>query len=298
MQGHTRFGRGRLAVWICAAALAGLFLSASATRASINYNTDGATYTQNFDSLPNSPTNASLGTTPAGWTDDNPSPAAGNFSIVGWYLNHPIAATEGGFNGHQRLRASSGNSTTGSFYSFGANSSTDRALGATNSNTQANAGSNVFFGMRLTNNTGNTIFGFTLSYDGEQWRDGGNNPATPETDVVQYSLGASGIDDNSFTNVGAAANFTTPVNNTTAAAVDGNVAGKVAIGPVTVSDVAWLPGTDLWIRWVDTNIANSDSGLGIDNVNFVASSNLPEPATVGLLAIGAVLGLRRPRRAR
>src|SRR3954454_2947815 len=86
-------------------------------RAAILYSTAGSTYSQNFNSLPASPENASLGNTPAGWTDDNPSPAAGNFSIEGWYLFHPTSATEGGFSGHQRLRVGPGNSTTGAFMS-------------------------------------------------------------------------------------------------------------------------------------------------------------------------------------
>src|SRR4051812_46462943 len=83
----------------------------------IDYNAAGATYTQNFDSLPSSPLNASLGTTPAGWVDDTLTPGSGQFSILGWYLYHVTAETEGGANGHQRVRAGTGSSNTGSFYS-------------------------------------------------------------------------------------------------------------------------------------------------------------------------------------
>jgi hypothetical protein len=275
-----------------------LFVSSNAARASIDYNTDGAIYTQNFDSLPNTPENVSLGSTPAGWLDDSTTPAAGQFSIQGWYLFHPILQTEGGANGHQRMRIGAGTATTGAFMSFGSSASTERALGTLNSNTLAVAGGNAYFGMRLTNNTGNTIYGFTLSYDGEQWRDGGNATPASETDIVQYALGATGIQDTpSYINVGSGADFTSPVNNTSAAAVNGNTTGKVSVGPVTVSDIAWQPGQDLWIRWVDTNAAGNDHGMAIDNVNFVASVNLPEPATAGLLAIGALFGLRRARRA-
>src|SRR4051794_36810428 len=71
--------------------------------ATVSYDTDGSSYTQNFDTLPNSPTNATLGNSPIGWTDDNAAPGSGNFSILGWYLYHPTSVTEGGFNGHQRL---------------------------------------------------------------------------------------------------------------------------------------------------------------------------------------------------
>ena len=84
-------------------------------RAAISYSVPESIYSQDFDSLPNSPTNTSLGSSPNGWKNDDPAPGAGNFSIIGWYLLHPLNATEGGFNGNQRLRAGSGNSATGSF---------------------------------------------------------------------------------------------------------------------------------------------------------------------------------------
>src|SRR5438045_4168282 len=87
--------------------------------ASVTYSVAGSTYSQNFDTLPTTPANASLGNSPIGWTDDNAAPGAGNFSIVGWYLWAPISATEGGFNNHQRMRVGAGTSTTGSFMSWG-----------------------------------------------------------------------------------------------------------------------------------------------------------------------------------
>src|ERR1043165_1373114 len=87
--------------------------------ASVSYTTPGSSYLQNFDSLPNTPENASLGNSPAGWTDDNASPGAGNFSILGWYLWYPTPTTEGGFNGHQRFRNSGAPGNTGSFWSLG-----------------------------------------------------------------------------------------------------------------------------------------------------------------------------------
>jgi hypothetical protein len=281
-----------------------LFLSSNTSRASIDYNTDGATYTQNFDSLPNTPENTSLGATPIGWIDDTTSPGANQFSIQGWYLFHASAlgpTGEGGANQHQRMRIGAGTVNTGAFMSFGTSGSTERALGMVNSNTlTATVGGNAYFGMRLTNNTGNTIYGFTISYDGEQWRDGGNATPASETDTMQYAFGASGIQDSpSYSNLPASLNFTSPVNANTGsgAAVVGNTAGKVSVGPVTVSDIAWQPGTDLWLRWLDVNATGNDHGMAIDNVNFTASQFLPEPACASLVAIGALFGLRRTRRA-
>jgi hypothetical protein len=89
---------------------------------------------QNFDSLPNTPSNASLGSTPAGWVDDTTTPAAGQFSLPGWYLYHPIAISpKGGANGNARFRAGTGSTTTGAFWSFGPAGNADRALGILNS---------------------------------------------------------------------------------------------------------------------------------------------------------------------
>src|SRR3954454_17210241 len=147
-------------------------VGAGASQGAGIYNTTGSTYNQTFDSLPNTPTNVSLGNSPTGWTDDNAAPAAGNFSIVGWYLYHPTSVTEGGFNGHQRLRAGSGSSSTGAYYSFGANSTTDRALGDVGANTLSANGDNMYYALRLTNGTTDTLTDFTLSFNGEQWRQG------------------------------------------------------------------------------------------------------------------------------
>ena len=60
---------------------AALAAIATNTNAAVLYSTNGSTYSQNFDGLPNSPTNVSLGASPAGWTDDNApaAPAAAKF---------------------------------------------------------------------------------------------------------------------------------------------------------------------------------------------------------------------------
>jgi hypothetical protein len=283
---------------LLASMAAGALLFSTAVRASVLYSIDGSTYSQDFDSLPNTPQNASLGNTPTGWTDDNAAPAAGNFSIVGWYLYHPNVQTEGGFSGNQRMRIGAGTANTGAFMSFGASGSTDRALSGLASNTMAPAGSAMFTGLRLTNNTGTVLNQFTLSYDGEQWRDGGASTPNAQSLLFDWSTTATGIDVSQSASYTAAPalNFTSPVftNTGTGAAVDGNVAGKLSIGPVTVAGINWQPGTDLWLRWSDLNDAGNDHGLGIDNLSFSASA-IPEPATLGLLALGSVVLAARRR---
>ena len=235
----------------------------------------------------------------AGWINDTAAPAAGNFSIVGWYLFHPASLTEGGSDGHQRVRITAGSSNTGSFYSYGSSGSTERSLGSlVSSTTVPSTPGQQYIGMRLTNSTGQTLNSFTLSYDGEQWRDGGAGAS--ETDLVQWSSTATSINDSAnFTNADPLLNFTSPVNTTTAAAVNGNTTGKVSIGPVTQNGINWASGTDLWVRWLDPRGAGANQGMGIDNLSFSADvTGAPEPASATLLALGAVMGLRRGRRSR
>lgn len=282
--------------------VAGLALSALTTaEAAVGYSTPGSTYSQNFDSLPNTPENTSLGSSPIGWTDDNASPGAGNFSIVGWYLYHPLVLAEGGVNSHQRMRVGAGSANTGGFMSFGASGSSDRALGDVGSNTLAGPNSptnSIWFGLRLSNDTGITLTDFTLTYDGEQWRDGGAATPVAQTMNFMWSTTATAISDpnTAFTAV-PALNFTSPVfaNTGSGAAVAGNSAGLVAGITANVSGINWQPGADLWLRWDDINNAGNDHGLAIDNLSFSATAT-PEPSVLvlaGVAATGLLIFRRR-----
>ena len=273
--------------------VAGLALSALTTaEAAVGYSTPGSTYSQNFDSLPNTPENTSLGNSPIGWTDDNASPGVGNFSIVGWYLYHPLVLAEGGVNSHQRMRVGAGSANTGGFMSFGASGSSDRALGDVGSNTLAGPNSptnSIWFGLRLSNDTGITLTDFTLTYDGEQWRDGGAATPVAQTMNFMWSTTATAISDpnTAFTAV-PALNFASPVfaNTGSGAAVAGNSAGLVAGISANVSGINWQPGTDLWLRWDDINNAGNDHGLAIDNLSFSATAT-PEPSVLVLAGVAA-----------
>src|SRR4029078_12313043 len=81
--------------------------------------------------------------------------------------------------------------------------------------------------VQLRNNTGNTLSSFNFSFNGEQWRDGGNPTPASQTMVLEYGLGSAftGV---TWTSPGGAFNWTSPVNTTTAGAVDGNTTGRVA----------------------------------------------------------------------
>jgi hypothetical protein len=154
------------------------------------------------------------------------------------------------------------------------------------------------YGARFTNNTGVTLDNFTLSFTGEQWRDGGNSVSGSVAQSVTFGwkVGAANIQDTGFT--AAALGFTSPIfGATTGAALDGNAAAnRVAVGPVTVSGLNWAPGTDLWIRWEDIDHSGNDHGLGIDDLSF--SADVPEPMGLGVLAVGALALAGRGRRRR
>jgi hypothetical protein len=262
----------------------------------VGYSISGSTYSQNFDSLPNSPENVSLGNSPVGWIDNTASPGANQFSIVGWYLLHPLSLTEGGASGNQRMRIGAGTANTGGFMSFGSSGSTERALGDVGSATLAANGADIYLGLRLRNDTGQTLDSFTLSYNGEQWRDGGNATPVAQSMTFAWSTTATGITNGSFTTQ-AALGYDSPVFTATAGAVDGNNAGRVVVGPVTVTGLNWVPGADLWLRWDDIQNTGNDHGLAIDDVNVSAAAAVPEPTTWALFAIGVLtlLGFRRRR---
>jgi hypothetical protein len=196
------------------------------------------------------------------------------------------------------MRIGAGTANTGAFMSYGTGTATDRAFGSqVSSATVATTPGQQYMAVRLTNTNSYALTEFTLSYDGEQWRDGGAAVPGPKTLRVQFSVSASAITDSpQFPNAPAALNFTTPVftNTSTGAAVDGNVAGKTSIGPVTVSfPTYWQPNTDLWIRRLDPRSAGNNHGVGIDNISFSAT---PEPASLSLVAFAAALTTLRRRR--
>ncbi|MES2705398.1 MAG: PEP-CTERM sorting domain-containing protein [Verrucomicrobiota bacterium] len=272
------------------------------SRAAISYSTLGSLYSENFNSLPvNAPSNGNVQTSAYtnGWQDDSGTVAGDHFGVPGWYLYHPIAvAAEGGTSQHQRVRFGPG-ANTGSFWVFSSTAAdTEKALGNVGSLTVAGDNANLYTALRLTNNTGVPLTSFTLTFDGEQWRDG--QLATGETLNFGYSTTATAsdwFDAGAFISV-PTLSFTAPAasgTGTTGTAINGNVAGLVSDITGTVSGIDWQPGTDLWLRWADAQLAgNADDGLAIDNVRFTA---VPEPSALLLLA-GAAAGLLSRRRVR
>lgn len=220
----------------------------------------GGSYTQNFDTLPTSGTFALSGAGPHAF-DSAPFNA---MDLGGWHL-----AKFGGTGTNALFNISTGTSNTGSAFSFGvagANPISDRALGTISSNSTISR-----FGLVLVNTTGRTISQFTLSYIGEQWRNGGNTAA--QSLSFEYSVGATSVNAGTF-NPAAVLNFTSPTVGSTAGALDGNAnANRTAIS-ATVTGLTWGAGQTLVLRWTDANDSGNDHALAIDDFSF----STPDPA--------------------
>lgn len=242
--------------------------------ADISVSSPAFTYSENFDSL-------STSTTASPWVNDS--------TLAGWSLFNGAGAAV------PTLLGGSGSTNTGSFYSFGAAGSGERALGSTASGgtyfgSPASGAVAGWIALSLSNTSGGTLDAFSVGYQGEQWRNGGNT--NPQSLVLEYGFGGSFGTVAGWT---AVSTFTSPVVGATAAAVDGNVAGLVSGLGATV-ETPWAAGDTLWLRWSDLNDVGNDHGLAIDNLSFSVSV-VPEPQAWALLLAGlASLGFIARRR--
>lgn len=199
----------------------------------------GTAYTQDFNTLAASGTaNTAL---PAGWSLNESGTSARNDSGYG---------------------ASNGSDNGGDVYSFGAASATDRAFGTLRSGTLI-----PIVGACFTNNTGATVTALSISYRGEQWRLG----ATGRNDRLdfQYSLDATSLATGAWTDANQL-DFTAPLADGTAGALDGNANGAAVTAPISSLNVA--NGATFWIRWTDFDAAGADDGLGVDDFSLTPST--------------------------
>src|SRR6478735_4215439 len=116
----------------------------AAATCGVSLATSGATVTQDFDTLSNT----------AGSTTNV-------LAIPGWFMTE----SGGGARDNEQYAVDTGGSTTGDTYSYGAASSTERALGELRGGTLI-----PLFGAAFTNNTGSTIRRLDVAYTGEEWR--------------------------------------------------------------------------------------------------------------------------------
>ncbi len=236
----------------------------------------GLTYSQNFDSL----ASTSTGTT-VPWAD--------NTTLPGWYASRALTTSGGTYGPYPYVsyRVAGGENNSGWIYSFGtngANAITDRAFGSIASGTPATNA----FGLRLQNDTANVLGDITISYTGEQWRNGGN--LAVQTMYFTYQTGATAItdprpgDESNWTAF-SSLSFSTPTTGETATPLDGNAPGNYTVfSSVMLSGVTLNPGDEIFLRWYDRNDSGNDHGFGVDDFT-VSFAVIPEPSSIALAGL-------------
>lgn len=271
------------------AAVVIVFAAACPVHAQVNYtSTTGAPYIQTFDTL--------LQTGRTAFQQSSPSTTVDTTNqLVGWYAYRSGSSTQ--------ITANDGSMTTGGLYSYGSTGSSDRALGSIGATSTAIG--DFVWAVRIRNNTGLDITGFTIKYTGEQWR---YSAATQQTVQFSYGIFASGNAPSQSTLLNTAAagftaadgmRFSNPVTSGSFGALDGNMDANRTI--LTQPVHATIPvGQDLWVRWNDINHAGNDHGFATDDISFTATSFQPVPAPPAAISLGiggfiGLLGARVPR---
>lgn len=263
-----------------AAALAAITLAcAGAAQAAVAVSSAAFSYAQGFDSL-------ALSGSAQTWVNDS--------TLAGWSLFDQAGAAIGSY------AADTGASNAGSFKSFGSSGATDRALGGVGSGgsyfgSPASGSVAGWIALALTNATGAALSGFTLAYDGEQWRNGGNTSV--QTMAFEYGFGSSFAAVSQWAAPGAGFDFSAPLASASAGALDGNAAAYRVAGLGGTVTTPWAAGDTLWLRWTELNDVGNDHGLAIDQLSLSVSA-VPEPGSyalllAGLAAIGGFVRMRR-----
>jgi predicted extracellular nuclease len=235
----------------------------------------GGVVVQDFNSLPTTGTFTFSGKGPQS-LDQAPILA---ISAVGWSLfanvGTPLAFAVDG-----------GGSTSASVYSYGSPGSSERALGF-----MANSTRTCRAGLRLVNNTQQTLTQLHLSYVGEEWRSGGTTNANNL--IVDYRISAPPFDidsGGSYTAV-TALNFNSPTNYTQSVGLNGNLNANRSLITATIN-VSWPVGQMLMIRWRDDDSTGEDDGLAIDDVAFYATPQpVSAPQVLSTLPVAAATGV-------
>lgn len=227
-------------------------LLCSVAHAQVSLATLGSPYTQNFDTLATTGTSSTL---PSGW-----------------------ALLESGTNANTLYTAGTGSANSGDTYSFGAASSTERALGGLLSGSLTPK-----FGASFTNNTGSAITSLAISYTGEQWRLGTASRA--DRIDFEYSTDATTLSNGTWTGVDTL-DFTSPFTTTTGA-LDGNAAANRTAISSTISSLNIPAGATFWIRWTDSNASGADDGLAVDDFSITPAGTAALVTTLSINDVSA-----------
>lgn len=176
-----------------------------------------------------------------------------NQTLPGWYSNDTV----------RNANIHSGNPTnTGGFYSYQCSAENDIKIGSKPSN----ATGDIFYGVRLKNNSGQTVEYLWISYDWFQLSVAQNGNEVNRVEV-SYKIADSvtGLEGTGWI-VLPEFGFTAPVNSAECcthqvSSLECNENGQIA----GCLPVVWPSDQELFIRFRDPNDPNSDPHLAIDN---------------------------------
>lgn len=204
----------------------------------------------------------------------------------GWLIS------ESGGNANATYTAGTGSSNAGDTYSFGAASSSERALGGLQSNSLI-----PMMGVMFQNGSMTAINALEISYTGEQWRLG--NSGREDRLDFQYSLDATSLTTGIWVDF-AALDFLAPITAGTVGALDGNAAANRTAISATISGLSIAHDAGFWVRWTDFNATGADDGLAIDDFSITArgstTQSVPDGGSTALLLSVPLLGLWTLRR--
>lgn len=258
-----------------------LGLVAISATASASYSFTGAIINEDFDSLPSAVDSPGL------FTALNQVAIPGSTGFVGGRI--------GGTGSSMNFLVNTGAGSSGALYSYGATSSSDRALGALASGTNVGG-----FGFELINNSGANITSVTLSFTAEFWR---SSTATTNVLAAFYGFnGGSANSSNFLSDAGMTAftgwDITGPAFVASNGALDGNDPLNQALVAATLTlQTPLANGSSMFFAWRDTNDVGNDAGLAMDNLQIRATTDaVPEPATMAVLAAAGLAAAARRKR--
>ena len=203
-------------------------------------------YTQNFDGLANSGT----------------SSTTLNGTLAGWYI------LETGSNSNTTYTAGTGSATAGDTYSFGAASSTERALGSIASGNLLSR-----YGAQFKNDTGNIIDQLEISYVGEEWRFDPNRGTTIKDQITfEYSTDATSLTTGTWIPVSALKYETTNLTGSVGLRNGNDAAYRTELSNI-ITGLNINAGQTFWIRFVDVNVSGTDDGLAVDDFSLTPKNS-------------------------
>lgn len=179
-----------------------------------------------------------------------------NVTIPNCYSNRPTYAYSNGCN------------NTGALHVAGTGGETALGGRASNSTTL------IIWGVRMVNNTGQTITSLNIKYRGEQWNSAQSNVSN--TVAFSYMVSAAPITNittGTYTNF-AALNMTNLVTDGGCGGGGSQIDGNTNFNNITACmPVNIPPGSEIMLRWYEPNDACNDHMLCIDDLEVIPLNN-------------------------